>query len=477
MNAPGVLLALMLGQQLAAAESPYFEIQILDADSGRGIPMVELETVHRLRWISDSAGRVAFNEPGLLNQEVFFSIRSPGYEVPKDGFGYAGARWKTVPGTTSTLRLKRRNIAERLYRITGAGIYRDSVLLEKPTPLTNPVLNAGVLGQDSVQAAVFKKQVFWFWGDTNLANHPLGHFGTAGATSALPAHGGLDPERGVDLEYFVNAQGHSRPVAPLAGKSSDPIWLDGVCVVPDSKGEEQLFAHYSRMKSLSERVAHGLAVFDAAEGLFKAAETLEAKETWRHPAGQAERHGDHVYFGNPFPIVRVPATAESVSEPKAYEIWSEGEWRREGDLRATLKSDAFRPLDIATRQRIRLHGGSVRWNSFRQRWVLIAVQDGGTSPLGEVWYSEADAITGPWPAAAKILTHENYSFYNPCHHPFFDGASGRVIYFDGTYSHTFSGNRHPTPGYDYNQIMYRLDLEDPRLAAVRLAAKKSEVKD
>lgn len=27
-----------------------------------------------------------------------------------------------------------------------------------------------------------------------------------------------------------------------------------------------------------------------------------------------------------------------------------------------------------------------------------------------------------------------------------------------------SGNTRPTPRYDYNQILYRLDLDDPRLA-------------
>jgi hypothetical protein len=27
----------------------------------------------------------------------------------------------------------------------------------------------------------------------------------------------------------------------------------------------------------------------------------------------------------------------------------------------------------------------------------------------------------------------------------------------------FTDNKHPTPRYDYNQIMYRLDLSDPRV--------------
>src|SRR5262249_10300175 len=56
--------------------------------------------------------------------------------------------------------------------------------------------------------------------------------------------------------------------------------------------------------------------------------------------------------------------------------------------------------------------------------------------------------------------------YNPKQHPYFDQEGGRFIYFEGTYSHTFSGNEHPTPRYDYNQIMYRLDLADERLRPV-----------
>jgi hypothetical protein len=49
------------------------------------------------------------------------------------------------------------------------------------------------------------------------------------------------------------------------------------------------------------------------------------------------------------------------------------------------------------------------------------------------------------------------------HHPFFDKLGGRVIFLEGTYSLTYSGNRHPTPRYDCNQIMYKLDLDDPRV--------------
>jgi hypothetical protein len=97
---------------------------------------------------------------------------------------------------------------------------------------------------------------------------------------------------------------------------------------------------------------------------------------------------------------------------------------------------------------------------------MIATQLGGTSHLGEVWYAEASHFTGPWLRARKIVTHERYSFYNPVHHPFLDQANGRLIYFEGTYVNTFSGNPDTTPRYDYNQIMYRLDLSDPRLESL-----------
>ena len=43
------------------------------------------------------------------------------------------------------------------------------------------------------------------------------------------------------------------------------------------------------------------------------------------------------------------------------------------------------------------------------------------------------------------------------------GKGGRFLYFEGTYTKMFSGTSQGTPRYDYNQIMYRLDLADPRL--------------
>ena len=134
--------------------------------------------------------------------------------------------------------------------------------------------------------------------------------------------------------------------------------------------------------------------------------------------------------------------------------------------KGTLKEeDALLKLrDVETGKPMQAHSGSVYWNAWRKRWVMIAVQSFGTSVLGEVWYAEAETLAGPWLHARKIVTHERYSFYNPKQHPFFDEKGGQVIYFEGTYTAMFSGNTDPTPRYDYNQVMYRLDLSDSRLA-------------
>lgn len=140
------------------ADATPFGIRVVDETTGRGVPLVELETVNHLRLLTDNAGWVAFDEPGLMDRDVFFFVRSHGYEFPKDGFGFAGKRFRTTPGGRAELKLKRLNIAERLYRVTGEGLYRDSVLLGEKTPLREPLLNAQVFGQDSVQAAVYRKK-------------------------------------------------------------------------------------------------------------------------------------------------------------------------------------------------------------------------------------------------------------------------------------------------------------------------------
>ncbi len=483
----------------AHAADDFFKIQVIDEQTQRGVPLVELETVNNVCYVTDSNGLIALNEPSLFGQNIFFFVRSHGYEFAADGFGYRGKAVEVRKGGSAVLKLKRINIAQRLYRVTGGDIYRDSALLGQETPIEQPLLNAKVFGSDSVVNAVYQNQIHWFWGDTNQPGYPLGNFHVPGAVSSLPAAGGLDPEAGVNLAYFAGDDGFAKPVAKMPGEG--PTWIDGAVTLSDSDGRERMFASYVKIKPPLTVYARGLVEWNAARQQFEHVTDFAldaAVLPGGHPLKHAEAGVEYVYFAKPYPLVRARATAESLARLEDYEAFTclvEGSRLEEpkldrdaaGILRYAWKSNTP-PLDaqsqrklvesgqmaesegwLALRDRdtgkpVLAHGGSVYWNEYRQRWVMVFLEIFGTSSLlGEVWYAEADSPIGPWLYATKIATHDRYDFYNPKQHPMFDADGGRTIYFEGTYTNTFSGNPVKTPRYDYNQIMYKLDLDDPRL--------------
>ena len=487
----------------AFARTAPFGIEVVDEQTGRGVPLVELRTVSNVSYVTDSAGWAAIDDPAMTGREVFFHVWSHGYETEKDGFGMRGRRLKVTPGGAAQIKIKRLNIAERLYRVTGEGVYRDSVILGRPVPIQNPLLNAQVTGQDSAQTAVYRGKIHWFWGDTNRQSYPLGHFGTSAATSLLPGRGGLDPSRGVDLEYLVDDEGFSRPVFEKEG--DHPIWLDGLMVLKDSGGTERLVGKASVMKSLNETAARRLVVFDDEKNQFRTLKDIPL-DVPLYPQGhpvRAEVDGvAYLYCGNVLPNVRFKADWQSLQAFSNYESFTclapgsrtapgrepklerdaEGKlvwgWKRDTDALGTrellklMDSGKVGPgedwpvtYDVETKKPVVLALQSVQFNAFRKKFVGVGVQvGGGPSFLGEIYYSEADRPEGPWRWARKVVTHDRYSLYNPVQHPYFERENGRVIYFEGTYTATFSRDeRQATPRYEYNQVMFRLDLSDPRL--------------
>src|SRR5205823_1225182 len=152
----------------------------------------------------------------LMDQSVYFQLKSDGYIFPADSFGYHGLGLHVRRGGKDVVKINRLNIAERLYRITGTGIYRDSVLLGEKVPLDHPVVDGLVTGQDSVMMTPYNGKVYWFYGDTGKLEYPLGQYWTSGATSLLPGKGGLDPSKGVNLAYWVDKKGFSRAMAPMS---------------------------------------------------------------------------------------------------------------------------------------------------------------------------------------------------------------------------------------------------------------------
>jgi hypothetical protein len=496
------IVAPVMGQAPPATlPSTFFGIEVVDAQTGRGVPLVELKTVSSVRYYTDSAGWAAIDDPALMNHLVYFGVSSHGYEYPADGFGSRGTRVNVKAGGSIRIKIKRINIAERLYRITGEGIYRDSVLLARPVPIREPLLNAQVTGQDSNQPVVYRGKIHFFWGDTGRQSYPLGHFGMAGATADLPEKGGLDPSLGIDLHYFTGPDGFSRPMIPEPANRLR--WADGMTVLKDGAGKEILVGRNSIMKSLGECVGMQLIIYNDSIDVFDVLKEIP-KDAPLQPTGhpiRVEADGaSWYYYGDMGPTVRCRADLEHFKDLSTYEgftclpagarykgvdtpldrdpsgklVWS---WKRDTQpvtqkdcdalIRAgKMKADEawLRPVDVETGKPITMGASSVNYNPYRKRYIAIGCQVGGSnSMVGEIWYSEAEKPEGPWRWARKIVTHNHYSFYNPVQDAFFDQDGGRIIYFEGTYTGTFSRNEDFTPRYDYNQIMYRLDLSDPRL--------------
>jgi hypothetical protein len=493
---------------------PYFKIQVVDRQTGRGVPLVELRTTNSIRYFTDSNGIVAFYEPGLMEQDVFFFVESHGYEFPKDGFGFRGTRLKTSRGASAVIKIDRLNIAERLYRVTGQGIYRDSILTGHPVPLRNPALNGQVAGQDSVFTCLYRGRLFWMWGDTGRPSYPLGNFAMSGAVSQLPENGGLDPAVGIDLEYFVDQTGFSKPMSPL--KEPGLVWLDGLLTVKDNQGRQRMVAEFARLKGLDEVLERGLVVFNdtthSFEPVVRGAVEFLPYSASGHPFSVDVDGQKYYYFATPFPLavrMRVKAQWDDVIDANHYEALTSlklktsagrsaprldlggpeappRRWVSFADLMGrgpaprepndvSVKTSVIEALkkekqdahlyDIESGKEISPHNGTVYFNAYRRRWVTIFVQQFGESSfLGELWYAEADTPVGPWVYTRKIVTHNKYSFYNPKHHPEFDRDGGRILFLEGTYTFAFSGSaENATPRYDYNQVMYRLNLDDPRL--------------
>jgi len=297
----------------------YFKIQVVDEATQRGVPLVELKTTNAIRYYTDSNGIVAFYEPGLMGKEVFFHVSSDGYEYPKDGFGYRGVRLTPQENEEATIEIRRINIAQRLYRMTGQGIYRDSLLAGAGIPIENGQINGRVMGQDTAFASPYKDKIYWFWGDTHKPSYPLGQFMTSGATAPLPEDSEIETEEGINLDYFVDESGFSKKMAPV--KESGLIWLDALFTIQDNDHTERLVARYSHLVELGNKLGHGLVIFNDEKDVFEELSTFSLEKEWAAPFGQAfrvtEPDGDYIYFAGPFPNRRVRAEWDAIQDQTA----------------------------------------------------------------------------------------------------------------------------------------------------------------
>jgi len=440
-----------VGVCCAAAVTPC-RLEIVEEGSGWPVPLVELRTTHGVRFVSDNAGVIAFDLPELMGRETWFDVIGHGYERSKDGFGYRGVRLKPEEGKTLRVEVRRTIIARRLGRITGAGLFAES----QKTGRDLDWPESGVLGCDSVQNAVHSGRLYWLWGDTTLAHYPLGIFHMTGATTPVQALASLTPPVRLKFEHFRDGQGCVKGLAPMPG--SGPTWLTGVASLPAADGRARLVAIYSKIRNHLDAYEWGLCVWDETKQEFERLKVLWNKSAESpkepplpkgHPVFWRDEQGvEWVLFGDPFPRLRCPATFEAWKDPKT---WKE------------IPAPAH-PVSAADGKPVKPHTGSIAWHPWRKRWVSVFMEAfGKPSAFGELWYAEADSPFGPWGPAVKVLTHENYTFYNPRLHIEFTPPNSPVLIFEGTYTAEFADKPQVTPRHNYNQVLYRLDLDDPRL--------------
>ncbi len=425
-----------------------FQIKVVDRENQWPVPLVELKTTHHVRFVSDNSGLIAFDLPELMNVTTYLHVQGHGYSVATDGFGYSGVRVIPRPGESITIELDRKLPAKRLGRITGGGLFGESQKLGTELQWTEQ----GILGCDSVQNALHNGRLFWAWGDTVLPSYPLGRFHMIGATTTLQPIDSFQPPVRLRYEYFVDDRSVPRDLAVMPGKG--PTWLSGLASLPSEDGRSHLVATYVKINPPLEVYERGLCVWNENESRFEQHRVLwtrsdGGREPTPAPTGHAVfgigADGDRwVWFGDPFPSLRCRATFEAWSKPDLWEV---------------LQPQDSVPVANANRS-IEPHRGAIAWNAFRNKWVCVFTEQiGERSALGELWYAEADDPVGPWSDAVQVVTHEQYSFYNPQLHPEFTEQGSPILLFEATYTRSFSATPSPTPRADYNQVLYRLDLD------------------
>jgi hypothetical protein len=451
----GCLAALLLWATLACPAEAWqpCRVEVVDPD-GWPVPGVELRTVHGLRFVSDNAGLIAIDTPDLFGRETWFEIIGHGYGVDADGFGNRGMRLVPEDGAMLKVEVKRSMPARRIGRLTGGGLFAESRKLGE----RQDHREAPLLGCDSVFAVDHGGRRLWFWGDTQVARYPLGNFHMTAAETPLNAGFTDRPPLDPSYRYFTEpkARGEQDPRGVCRLDGEGPTWASGMVSLPDRHGARHLVAVASKIRGLLEAYRIDAVEWDDSQQSFRPLTTLWTKAgkddpippmPEGHPVPWTDASGRAwILFCNPFPKLRCPAT---------YEGW--------------LDRTQWEPLDApdhATRAdggKVRVHSGNCAWHPWLKRWLAVFVErDGKPSSLGEVWLAGAPGPFGPWTDARKVVTHDNYTFYNPrLHHESFR-ADSPVVLFEGTYTALFSTNTRPTPRWDYNQVLYRVELEDRR---------------
>ena len=459
----------------------YFGVRVVDSSSGRGIPAARVSVLHWLDQWSDSLGYVAFQEPALATPTQLFVT------VESDNYDKLAVSLNASLGRSLSLQLRRQLPAERLYRVTGPGIFRDAVLLGAKLPpaaaavaASDSDLSHGIAGQDAMISAQFRDKIVLSFGDTRSASDGAGQTMTSNALAPTQAFSRERILDGLPLSYSLSPSGETRPSLPLhvsersvcefgmpfARKGTNDSSVEIGALSATSRGLFVVFTKRPRGNmgpswADCTTCCWGIARYDIdtrvyrPQVLFPLKSPMFGRVTASQSLVTTEDGVERIYFTVQKPIVRVAVSA--IANLSAFE--------------EVAVASPFTDQDI--------NRAAVTHVASAGLFVMIA--EGREPRMGDILAATAKSLAGPWSSLCRIassnLTHN--ALYNPSIHTTINGSSGAEIIWSATLSDGYTTNSvHKqdgltVPRYNYEVIMHRVRLDDILHCSTRPRAQHS----
>lgn len=464
------------------APGQMFTLLVTDRVTGRALPGAIVITPHRT-YVTDSSGAAAIYETGLMNTHASIALAADGYML-------APASVDVVPGLTRTLSIEPDpdQIAVRLYRLNGPGIFRDRVLLGQST---SQGVNADMMSQDGPMTAVYRGNLYWTFGDTNHQRADHSNYRGSAASSSLTA----DPERWFPLTYVHQIDGREAAIAPTSefDHAGALAWPGGLVGVPDAQGIERLYSTFGIIENAWDTVAIGVGRYNDTTHIFERKAWLDLAKPSR-PGAHAFEVSDgmqsYLHYEN---LTRIPATEAGLLDQDGYQTFTaldaDGNAARDatGRIRYAWKPQTAEltasNAASAGAARDELLSGHLRearstagaphaipivasardYDPYRKRYVEIITEEQNQFIARDAtWYAEGDTPMGPWVYARRITGRGSRSIYNPTILPL-QKNDGAQLFFAAVYSNSYVPVP-PLPYYNYSVVMHMLDVSDLRTA-------------
>ena len=284
----------------------------------------------QIRYVTDSNGVVAFDEPGLIGLQGLLPRQEPRLRVPQGrvrlprqgardpagGLGHARRSSGSTSPSGSTASPAGGSIATAVLTggrapIARAGAERPGARLGQRA--STPSTGARSTGSGATPTG---------------PGYPLGNFHVPGATSELPGRRRARPRRRGRPD-LLRRRRRLRPADRARCPATGPTWIGGLVVLRDRDGRERMFADYVEdPPAAGDLRARAGRVRPRDRQLREGGHVpMDLRRTPASiPAAIRSSTGDggidYVYYRSPYPLIRVPADPEALADPGGYEAFT-----------------------------------------------------------------------------------------------------------------------------------------------------------